>query len=111
MGAVKNFKPNSIDMIYIDAMHTYCDVMDELPGYWPILNCGGIMAGHDIVTAAEAKQRFGYDWSKCQNGTYKPESVKGAVEDFAKMQNISFVGITGDSVLERSPSYYFVKKC
>jgi hypothetical protein len=60
------FQENSIDLIYLDSKHDYCSVFEDLTNYYPKLKCGGVMAGHDYVTAAEATK---HKWDICSNGT------------------------------------------
>lgn len=78
----------SLDFVYLDARHDYCGVSDDLKAWWPKLKIGGIIAGHDFLTAAEA-QRLSRSsggqnhWEVCENGTVLPRAVKGAVHDFA----------------------------
>lgn len=50
--ALKNFKNNTIDLIYIDANHEYSYVKQDIELSWPLLNNGGILAGHDINNAS-----------------------------------------------------------
>lgn len=59
LAASKNFKPNSIDWLYIDAMHNYCSILEELEAYWPALKCNSIISGHDYLTAKEAEEKHG----------------------------------------------------
>ncbi len=47
--AVKNFANESIDFIYVDAVHDYCSVSNDMKTYYPVLKCGGKFAGHDYV--------------------------------------------------------------
>lgn len=42
----------SLDLVYIDACHSYECVKDDITAWWPKLKAGGIMAFHDY----EAKQ-------------------------------------------------------
>lgn len=37
----------SFDMIFLDAMHTYEDVRDDIERWFPKLHAGGVMAFHD----------------------------------------------------------------
>ena len=79
--------PNSsVDFIYVDARHDYCGVMEDIKTWWPKLKVGGVMAGHDYLTASEQKKlNGGDDWSICGDGvTINQGAVKGAVDEFAK---------------------------
>ena len=40
--------PDSIDAIYIDAVHTYDEVTRQLSAWSPKIRSGGIIAGHDF---------------------------------------------------------------
>jgi predicted O-methyltransferase YrrM len=37
------------DFVYVDARHDYKGVLLDLEDWWPLVNEGGIMAGHDYV--------------------------------------------------------------
>jgi Methyltransferase domain len=68
--AVKSFKPESVDFIYVDARHDYCGAKEDIENWWPILKVGGVMAGHDYLTAQEEKAiaRSSQDWGICGDG-------------------------------------------
>jgi len=61
----------SASFIFIDAGHTYAEIMDDLNAYWSKLAVGGILAGDDYVDGwvEDAQYTFG---------------VKSAVDDFAR---------------------------
>ena len=76
-----------VDFIYIDDRHDYCAVREDLELYWPVLKAGGIMAGHDFLTAEEARhalrgKSIQYDWALCADGRRNEGGVKQAVMDF-----------------------------
>ena len=48
--AVKLFGNNSIDYIYIDAVHRYEEVKADIKAWFPKVRAGGILAGHDYKT-------------------------------------------------------------
>jgi predicted O-methyltransferase YrrM len=84
--AVKTFKNESIDFIYVDARHDYMGVMEDMIAYWPILKTGGIMAGHDYMNVQEVKAITPYqDWAVQSDGSRRTDdkAVRGAVDDFA----------------------------
>jgi hypothetical protein len=51
LDAVKDFKPKSIDFVYIDANHELPYVVNDLVAWSKIVRPGGIIAGHDYYTA------------------------------------------------------------
>lgn len=87
--AAKLLPEKSLDFVYLDARHDYCGVTEDLNAYWPKVRPGGILAGHDFVTAAEVKAVTpNQDFSLCQDGTVNQSAVKGAVEDFAAQHGL-----------------------
>lgn len=61
------------DLIYIDGQHTYKGVKEDLENYYPKLNKGGVI--------------FGDDYFIKEIGDI-PINVGGAVDDFAKKNNL-----------------------
>lgn len=47
MNAIKNFAPESLDFVYIDANHSYKNMKEDLEGWSKIVRKGGIVSGHD----------------------------------------------------------------
>ena len=77
----------SLDLIYIDAEHTYESVSKELEISFDKIKKGGHICGHDYVSP-----RF--------------EGVVKAVDDFCKIKNLSIEYLTKDGC----PSYCIIKK-
>ena len=67
-GAVKKFEDNSIDVAFIDGNHSYASVKEDLRLWLPKIKKGGCLWGDDYV------------WP----------SVKHAVDDFCKNNNIKY---------------------
>lgn len=44
-----NFQPYQLDMVYIDANHSYVTVMADMDAWWPKVRIGGLMGGHDYA--------------------------------------------------------------
>ena len=69
INAVKYFKNKSIDFVYVDSRHDYCSVLEDLELYYPVLKCGGLMAGHDYIDVETQKSLdSSQDWSVCSDG-------------------------------------------
>jgi hypothetical protein len=44
---VDDFFQDSVDMLYIDSIHTYDAVLKHVENWWDKVPVGGIIAGHD----------------------------------------------------------------
>jgi hypothetical protein len=62
---VEAYDDNSLDLVFIDAQHTYDDTAELLRLYLPKVKSGGVLAGHD------------FDWSGVSRAV---EEILGAVE-------------------------------
>lgn len=49
MDALKDFKDESLDFVYIDAIHSLKYVVEDLDGWSKKIRKGGIVSGHDYV--------------------------------------------------------------
>lgn len=47
--AAQDFKPNSLDFVYIDANHALKHVIDDIAEWYVRVRPGGIIAGHDYI--------------------------------------------------------------
>jgi hypothetical protein len=105
--AARQLGDRSLDYVYIAARHDYCGVTEDLQNYWPKVRRGGIVAGHDFLTAPEqqALKNHTSDWSICVDGSVHPGAVKGAVLDFAVHHNVRVYSTT----IDRWPSWVMVK--
>jgi hypothetical protein len=41
-------KDNTLDLVFIDALHDYESVMQDISLWWPKVRKGGVLAGHDF---------------------------------------------------------------
>eukprot|EP00854_Cymbomonas_tetramitiformis_P016227 gene16227-19257_t len=86
------FDDLSLDYVYVDARHDYCGVSEDISLYWPKVSCGGILAGHDYLSADEVnfltkKQ----NWALCGNGTIHLGAVRTAVNEFADRHKVQLM--------------------
>lgn len=54
----KTFEDGFFDWIYIDAMHDYKNVRDDLEEWWPKLRDGGIISGDDFYSSPSALAHY-----------------------------------------------------
>ncbi len=87
--AVKSFKDNSLDFVYIDALHTYEGCKKDMELWWPKLKKGGVFSGHDYLNGNLINGKFG---------------VKQAVDEFIKKHDLELY-ITH----EFWPTWYMLK--
>lgn len=96
------FDDDSIDFVYIDALHTYESVSADLYGWYNKVKRGGIIAGHDY-----SKEHW--------------IGVYNAVNDFVEKNNITLnytgfnkTGVTNDGINDEFDgnvsSWWFIKK-
>jgi hypothetical protein len=91
------FEDESLDFVYIDGMHDYASVRNDINGWFSKVKTGGIIAGHDYHSG---------DW---------PGVVK-AVDEFVSKHNyeLNLTGIDSpDYEIEHDgwkPSWWFVKE-
>ena len=60
MIAVKHFKDESLDFVYIDANHDVPWVMDDIVEWSKKVRPGGIVSGHDYIHARKGKVAYVY---------------------------------------------------
>lgn len=86
---VYKMRNHQFDFIYVEPRHDYKGVLEDLQYQYPLLQPGGIFAGHDFVTNDEVT-KGDQDWSINYDAT-KDETgrvVKGAVDDFANKHGL-----------------------
>jgi hypothetical protein len=76
--AVKLFKDESLDFIYIDANHSYEAVKEDLERWFPKIKPGGIFAGHDYLNG---EVPYGTEWGSTGITDF---GVKQAVDEFTE---------------------------
>lgn len=101
--AASQFEDNSLDWIYVDALHTQYAVDQDLIAWWPKLKVGGMMSGDDFADKGEP----GYSPRDAPN--VFSWGVRTAVGDFAARVGEQ-VYITGDKGCDHgSPAWYAFK--
>lgn len=78
------------DFIYVDARHDYQGVTQDLQDWFPKLKDGGIIAGHDYLTASDQWELNKNDnWEINMDGSkdITLRAVVGAVDDFFGLLN------------------------
>ena len=109
--SVKNFEDLSIDLIYLDARHDFCSVLEDLQLYFPKVKCGGIIAGHDFLSVEEHRKFSpSDDFGICADGKRVLKNgggVKGAVIEFFKQNKNIRIYETN----EKWPTWYAFKQC
>jgi len=55
MEAVKQFEPESLDLVFIDSSHQYVHIRQDIDAWFPIVKRGGIIAGDDYGDARYAQ--------------------------------------------------------
>jgi predicted O-methyltransferase YrrM len=99
--AVKRFKNNSIDFVYIDADHEYCHALEDITIWTKKVRKGGIVSGHDYYNTRSM--------SRIAVG------VKNAVNIYVKENNIKPLIIWGlnarisDFKQDKWKSWSFIK--
>lgn len=58
MDAVKQFKDNSLDFVYIDADHSYAAVTEDILEWSKKVRSGGIIAGDDYIRSSRDKRYY-----------------------------------------------------
>ncbi len=94
MNAVKRFADESLDFVYIDAVHDYKHVKEDIREWSKKVRKGGVVSGHDYVN--------GYPNGFPDN----PYEVIQAVNEWIKENNISPLFLTAK---DQSPSWFYVK--
>lgn len=96
MEAVKDFKDETLDFVYIDAHHGYKYVKEDIEGWTPKVKKGGIVAGHDYYVGKSGNV-----------------GVIKAVDEYTSNNNYKLEIIPWDnenpSVDDRQPNWYFFK--
>lgn len=89
------FDGNSLDLVYLDGDHELPGFLDDLNLWWPKVNPGGILAGHDVLCPGEV----GGGWGK---------GIQTALTRFCSEQGISEVQLLPEK--ESVPWSFLIEK-
>jgi len=104
MDAVKDFKDESLDFVFIDGNHSFQYVINDIAEWSKKVRPGGIVAGHDYWISTERKPSLTY--TPTQDELIRLCQVKEAVLGWTKANQIQpWYIITSDSC----PSWFWVK--
>jgi len=104
MDAVKDFKDESLDFVFIDGNHSFHYVINDIAEWSKKVRSGGIVAGHDFWTSSEKMYSLAYVPTRDEE--IRLCQVKDAVLGWTKANEIKpwFV-VIGD----KCPSWFWVK--
>ena len=83
------FADGQLDFVYIDALHYYEDVREDIELWYPKVRKGGILAGHDYLDGWAPNYVYG---------------VKSAVDEFRSLTRLK-LAISREAT---SPSWFFL---
>lgn len=103
MDAVKDFKDNSLDFVFIDGNHTFEFVINDIAEWSKKVRPGGIISGHDYYRSIESKKVLYVETLNLTERT-KIIQVKDAVDGWTIANQIKPWFITKDL------SWFWIKK-
>ena len=90
--AIEDFDANYFDWIYVDSIHTYDGVRNDLEQYFPLVRDGGFILGHDF-TNRDGARKWNFE-------------VVEAVHDFLRLHDCTLIAVTQ----EICPTYLIMKQ-
>lgn len=94
--AARLFAPESVHVVYLDAMHSYAAVEEDLSAWWPIVRRCGLLAGHDYLLDVRGKTVF---------------TVKPAVQEFAARRGLVVLQTDDEDKASGYPTWLLFKPC
>jgi len=111
--AAKDFEDNSLDWIYVDALHTYDALMIDLDAWYPKLRPGGLMTGDDYGDMKDTNLVSASRWETTYGGVAKnPANQWGvirALSDFGAKHKGLDLKVTWMNDCYAYNAWYFVK--
>ena len=107
MDAVKDFKDESLDFVYIDGNHTFEYVIDDVAAWEKKVKVGGIVAGHDYRNSIDRVKKGSNALTPFER--IKLIQVKTAMDAWTLANRIKPWFATTATATDRSPSWFYVK--
>jgi len=108
----KKFESDSMDWVYLDALHTYDALKSDLHAWYPKLRPGGLMSGDDYGDMKDTNMVNASRWEKMYGPVAKkPENQWGvirALKEFTTEHNIQ-LHVTWLNDCYAYNAWYFVK--
>jgi hypothetical protein len=108
MDAVKDFKDNSLDFVFIDGNHTFEYVINDIAEWSKKVRPGGIISGHDYWTSAERRHLYVDNLNPIEK--IKLCQVEDAVQAWTKSNHIKPWFITTPNGTDKFPSFLWIKQ-
>lgn len=93
------FADESVDIVYLDAMHHYLAVWDDILAWWPKVKPCGLLAGHDYLLTTVQDQNAATIFT-----------VKPAVQEFARHMQLLLLQ-TQEVEYPSFPTWLLFKSC
>lgn len=102
--AVKKFKNESLDFVYIDGGHDYKSAAQDIKNWSKKVRTGGIVAGHDYISPKDLLKKLPqYSSQHYNKANY---DVKRAVNNWVKKKKIKHLFVFTKDL---APSWFYVK--
>jgi len=102
MEALKDFKDESLDFVYIDANHILKYAIEDIDGWSKKVRKGGILSGHDYIHPNEYYRERKRPWA------WENMQAKFAVDAYTQANRIKNWYVVGQG-RDRSPSWFWIK--
>ena len=110
--AALHFEDNSIDWIFIDALHTKQGLYSDLTSWWNKVRPGGLISGDDYGDMDDTRLIKASRWAKQFGGVAKDSENKwgviSALQKFTVEKNV-ILHVTWNHDCYEYPAWYFMK--
>ena len=108
MDAVKDFKDESLDFVYIDANHTFEYAVEDIAKWEKKVRRGGIVSGHDYWNSIDMKKLWIENPTELEK--MKLCQVKDAIDAWVKTNKIDPLFVIEEKTSFKSPSWFYVRQ-